>query len=129
MHTRSPFLLALLLGSVHASQLDAFAPLSKRSSEALQSRAPSPLAADALSGLIEIRAPSDFDLDLDPDLAARTPTPVAALEPDTALDLVPAPAAEAAPEPAPLALDDDSPFLEYEGAEILQKRSYSYCPA
>jgi hypothetical protein len=119
MYTRSAsFLLALFIGSVHASHLTASSPLIKRIPETLEKRAASSMAADPLSGLIEIRAPSDFDL------IARTPTPVAVAESEPELDLVPAP--EAAAEPEPFTLHDESPLLEYDGAEFLQKRAT--CP-
>lgn len=103
MYTR--FFLALFLPSVLASAPNASSPLVERVPDTLQARAPSQIT-DSLSGLVEIRGPSDFDL------IARSPTPVAAAE----------------PEPAPFALElrDDSPLLEYKGAEVLQKRAN--CP-
>jgi len=125
MYTRSTlFLLALFLGSVYANDLNASSPLVKRTPETLQNRAAAPIAAaDSLSGLIEIRAPSDFDL------IARSPTPVAAADPEPAPQSGPIPARgeDAADSEGPFALPDDSPLLEYEGAEVLQKRAA--CPA
>jgi hypothetical protein len=130
MHTRSAlFLLALLVHSVHTTDLNesSSSPLVKRTLEDdhLLARSPSPMAADPLTGLIEIRDPSDFDH------IARSPTPVSEAEPDSLsepeLESVPVPAPEAAAGPEPLVLDTDSPLLEYEGAEILEKRAD--CPA
>ena len=137
MHTRSAlFLLALFVHSVHTTDLNpsSSSPLVKRTlqNENLQSRAPTPLAAPdpdsgSLTGLVEIRAPSDFDH------IARSPTPVSPTEPDTVSDEfefesdpVPAPP-EAAAEPVPFIPESDSPLLEYDGAEILDKRAS--CPA
>ena len=110
MHTRSAFLLlALFIGSVHAS-----GPSHNNHARPLVARAPADVQleqrqidGDALRGLVEIRAPSDFDR------IARAPTPVAAAEP----------APVAAAQPPPFALDDDSPFAEYEGAGVLAKRA------
>jgi hypothetical protein len=136
MHTRSSlFLLALFIGAVRTSDLNlsssSNSPLVKRTPDdgVIQPRAPaaSPIDGDALNGLIEVRAPSDFDH------IARSPTPVSAAEPDIeaepelGLQEDPAPAPEAAAKPVLLELNDDDPLLEYEGAEVLQKRAN--CPA
>ena len=130
MHTRSALLLlALFVHSVHTTDLDASSPspIVKRDPENnnLHARAPSPVAADPMIGLIEVRAPSDFDH------IARSPTPAYAAEPDPLSepelesDSVPPP--EAAAGPVPFTLESDSQLLEYEGAEILEKRAD--CPA
>src|SRR5258706_1841191 len=124
MHTRSAllFLLALFVRSVHATDTNPSSPdvIVKRDSEneTLHRRAPLP---DDPDPRIEIRAPSDYDH------IARSPTPVSPTEPDSdsepELEFDPAPTPEAAAEPMPLTLDSDSPLLDYEGAEVLDKRA------
>lgn len=133
MHTRSAllFLLALFVRSVHttgpnASSPDAIVKRGPENNESLHKRAALPGGPDSLTGLIEIRAPSDLDH------IARSPTPVSATtEPDTdsepELEFDPAPAPKAATKPVALQLESDSPLLEYEGAGILDKRAN--CPA
>ena len=112
MHTRSAFLLlALFIGSVHASgpsHNNHAPPLVARAADDVQLEQRQ-IDGDALRGLVEIRAPSDFER------IARAPTPVAAAEP--------APAPVAAAEPPLFALDDDSPLADYEGAGVLAKRA------
>ena len=131
MQTRSAilFLLALFIHSVHATDPNSPGPdaVVKRDSEneSLHRRAPFPDGPDPLTGLIETHAPSDFDH------IARSPTPVSATEPDpnseSELELDSAPAAKAAAKPKALGLRSDSPLLNYEGAEVLRKRTD--CPA
>ena len=124
MHTLSALflLLALFTRLVHTSDLNKSPPLVERApeNETLQHRA---IDDDALRGLVEIRAPSDVDL------ISRSPTPVAAAEPEPPYDSdpIPAPRAAAEPEPEPFTLADDSPWRDYEGAEVLQARDA--CPA
>ena len=133
MHTRSAilFLLALFVRSVHTTGLDPSSPsvLVKRDSDPENGiphkRPPPPNTPNTMAGLVEIRAPSDFDH------IARSPTPVSMTEPDAIsereLKFDPAPAPKATAKTPHFKLENDSPLLEYEGAEVLDKRAN--CPA
>lgn len=124
MHSRSAilFLFALFVRSVHATDPNGSSPnvVAKRDSEneSLHKRAALPGSPDSLTGLVEIRGPSDFDH------IARSPTPASATEPDLdsepELKLDSAPAPEAATKPKALGLRSDPPSLDYEG---------THCPA
>ena len=140
-------LFALFLSSVLASPPNAntSSPHVKRVPDTLQARAPSPIAAaavaDSLSGLVEIRAPSDYDLIATPVVSTESEPELGHDDDDEdepELESKPAsqsesedddpPAPQAAPQAAPMfALADDSPLLEYDGAKVLQKRAN--CPA